>query len=297
MNTAKDVDALIEQLKDSPTSESAWQIACACVGWSYVYSAWGALCTPSERQKRYRLTKVENIKKKCKNFDGDKTCSGCQWYPDGERTRCFDCRGFTDYVLKSVGIIDLYGDTCVVQWNHKGNWDAQGTIDSCPDDVLVCLFVYSEKKGKFTHTGLGYKGSTCECSSGVQYALKRAKKWTHWAVPKGLGGNIPERKPTLRRGDKGAYVTLLQTELVQRGYDVGKSGIDGDFGRATEAAVKAFQKDAGLVVDGVCGQKTWDALESEAPILYTVTIPGLTRIKAENLVAEYSGATMREEGR
>lgn len=295
MNTAKDVDALIEQLKDSPTSESAWQIACACVGWSYVYSAWGALCTPSERRKRYGMTGVENIKKKCQNFDGTGTCSGCQWYPGGERTRCYDCRGFTDWVLRSAGIIDLYGDTCGVQWNHKENWDAQGSIDTIPDDVLVCLYVC--KDGKFTHTGLGYKGSTCECSSGVQYALKRAKKWTHWAVPRGLGGNIPDRKPTLRRGDKGAYVTLLQTELVQRGYDVGTSGIDGDFGRATEAAVKAFQKDAGLVVDGVCGQKTWDALESEAPILYTVTIPGLTRIKAENLVAEYSGATMREEGR
>ena len=40
------------------------------------------------------------------------------------------------------------------------------------------------------------------------------------------------------------------------GYSVGPCGIDGDFGRATLAAVKAFQSDHGLVVDGIVGSKT-----------------------------------------
>ena len=307
MNNYKQVDEIIEQVKNSgmSPSEMAWRVATACVGWSYVYSSWGALCTPSERQKRYRMTGNENIKKKCKNFDGDKGCTGCQWYPDKERTRCYDCRGFTDWVLKSVGIIDLTGDVCGTQWSNKANWDDKGTIDTCPDNILVCLFVYSSEKGKFTHTGLGYKGATCECSSGVQYSAKRSKMWTHWAVPKNIGyvpGSNPEpelpdgnTKPTLRRGDKGPYVTLLQTELVQRGYDIGKSGIDGDYGRATEAAVKAVQKAYGLTQDGVCGPKTWAALDGEPPVLYTVTITGLTKVQAENLISQYPGGTMTEE--
>jgi len=41
-------------------------------------------------------------------------------------------------------------------------------------------------------------------------------------------------------------------------YDVGP--VDGVFGPKTEAAVKAFQTDQGLVVDGIVGRNTWKAL-------------------------------------
>ena len=81
MNNIDDVSKLIEQLKAGgvPLSEAAWQTALACVGWSYVYSAWGAECTPSERRKRFGMCPSHTtIKTKCKAFDGG-TCSGCQW--------------------------------------------------------------------------------------------------------------------------------------------------------------------------------------------------------------------------
>ena len=48
--------------------------------------------------------------------------------------------------------------------------------------------------------------------------------------------------------------------LEQAGYSVGTYGIDGDFGKDTLAAVKAFQQDRGLKVDGIVGPKTWAAL-------------------------------------
>lgn len=55
-------------------------------------------------------------------------------------------------------------------------------------------------------------------------------------------------------------VERLQKELVARGYD--PNGVDGKFGGGCEAAVKAFQKDNGLEVDGSCGPATKEALSN-----------------------------------
>jgi len=297
MNTAEQVAALIEELKKSkaPLSEAAWQTALACVGWPYVFGAWGEECTPNGRQRRYRDSHP-TIKTACQVMMGRKaSCDGCKWFPGGKRVRMFDCRGFTDWVLKQFGI-DLQGEGATSQWNTGANWEAKGEIRDIPDDILVCLFV--KNGSKMEHTGFGYKGQTCECSSGVQYFEKRKAKWTHWAVPRGIGGDVPEYKPTLRKGDTGEYVTRMQEDLIRLGYDCGKTGADGKFGNATEAALKRFQQNNGLAADGVCGRLTWNALE-ETPVdntLYTVTVPHLTKTQAESLTKQYTGSTMTQEG-
>jgi peptidoglycan hydrolase-like protein with peptidoglycan-binding domain len=90
-------------------------------------------------------------------------------------------------------------------------------------------------------------------------------------------------------------VTLLQTKLIQRGFDCGRYGADGIFGAATESAVKAFQTSAGVDPDGVVGEKTWDALEEDLP-LYTVTVLHLSKTVANEIVSKYGG-TMTLEGR
>ncbi|WP_026413830.1 peptidoglycan-binding domain-containing protein [Actinomadura oligospora] len=64
---------------------------------------------------------------------------------------------------------------------------------------------------------------------------------------------------TVRRGDEGDFVRAAQTELVKQGY-LKAGGVDGDFGPKTEAAVRRFQEDVGLNVDGVVGPKTWRQL-------------------------------------
>jgi N-acetyl-anhydromuramyl-L-alanine amidase AmpD len=63
---------------------------------------------------------------------------------------------------------------------------------------------------------------------------------------------------TYERGDKGQKVKALQAQLKHLGWYSGN--VDGKFGPATEKAVQAFQKAAGLRIDGRVGSKTWTAL-------------------------------------
>ncbi|MBB5124220.1 serine/threonine-protein kinase [Streptomyces griseoloalbus] len=61
-------------------------------------------------------------------------------------------------------------------------------------------------------------------------------------------------------GDSGKRVVQVQCMLTERGYGVGRSGVDGQFGKDTMSAVRRFQSDQGLDVDGDVGAKTWAAL-------------------------------------
>ncbi len=63
--------------------------------------------------------------------------------------------------------------------------------------------------------------------------------------------------PTLRKGDDGDDVKALQRLLNTKGLTI---KVDGDFGKATETAIKKFQAARGLVPDGVAGPQTWYAL-------------------------------------
>lgn len=68
--------------------------------------------------------------------------------------------------------------------------------------------------------------------------------------------------PTIKSGSSGSYVKLLQESLIALGYNVGSSGAVGEFGNATLEAVKQFQKNNKLTVDGVVGSQTWTALKT-----------------------------------
>jgi len=63
---------------------------------------------------------------------------------------------------------------------------------------------------------------------------------------------------TYQMGSSGSAVRQIQTKLRDLG--LYSAGIDGIYGKATTAAVKAFQKQNGLTVDGKAGPKTLTAL-------------------------------------
>jgi peptidoglycan hydrolase-like protein with peptidoglycan-binding domain len=65
---------------------------------------------------------------------------------------------------------------------------------------------------------------------------------------------------TLKPGDTGAQVTLLQQALAALGHSPGKA--DGSYGPSTKQAVMAFQTAQGLTADGIVGSKTLAALTS-----------------------------------
>ncbi len=63
--------------------------------------------------------------------------------------------------------------------------------------------------------------------------------------------------PLVREGDQQHPVQTLQYLLRARGHTL---TVDGTFGPATEAAVRAFQQQRGLAVNGIVGPHTWSAL-------------------------------------
>lgn len=65
-------------------------------------------------------------------------------------------------------------------------------------------------------------------------------------------------EPLLKRGSRGSYTRYLQQLLESKMIPV--SGIDGIFGSKTEKAVRRFQQNNGLTVDGIVGTNTWSSL-------------------------------------
>ena len=99
--------------------------------------------------------------------------------------------------------------------------------------------------------------------------MVKERIWKHWAkLPFIDYGDTTAAQPAetvtytlgsrlLKNGSVGVDVKTLQELLNQLGAAL---AVDGDFGSKTEAAVKAFQKKAGLKQDGKYGDQTHAAL-------------------------------------
>lgn len=310
MNSASMVENFIVNWKAEghTCAELAVLIAEACIGWPYVWGSLGELCTVSEREKYMNRGSIgegdrELIRKRCQVLNGSKSsCDGCKYFPGGARTRIFDCRGFTRKVIEWAGAGTIQGAGATSQYNDNSNWVEKGKISDMPLNAVCCVFK-QVSGGVMDHTGLHIGGGNIiHCSGEVMRGKTTDRGWTHYAIPKNMQDVPGTDLPTLRRGSRGEYVTLAQTKLYQAGYDLGASGIDGIFGKATENAVKDFQRDHRdadgnpLTADGVIGKKTWYALDGAEPAnKYTVTVYGLTESQAEALIKQYPGSKKTEE--
>ncbi|MBQ6175020.1 MAG: peptidoglycan-binding protein [Clostridia bacterium] len=90
----------------------------------------------------------------------------------------------------------------------------------------------------------------------------------------------PKTKDYMQIGSSGKNVTRLQERLISLGYLAGKT--NGSYGGPTEYAVRAFQKRAGLYVDGKAGESTLTRL-------YASNAPGTSHLAATIGEAFYEG--------
>lgn len=226
------------------------------IGDPYVFGAWGEACTPANRRKRIRADQPNTVNR-CQVLKGSRsTCDGCKY----KGRACYDCRGFTYAMLKeAIGIV-ISGQGATTQYNNSANWEKRGTTSSGMPNCVCCIF--KQVNGKtMSHTGLHAGDSkTIHCSGEVKEGIVD-KTWTHWAIPKGMYTQEELNRmelitvtSILKRGSKGDNVIALQNNLNQLGYSCGEA--DGKFGTVTESAVRKFQADHHLTVDGIAGSAT-----------------------------------------
>lgn len=248
-------------------AEQAKAWAQARVGCPYIYGATGKPCTPSYRQDRMdQYPKyADKIKKTCPRLSGKAaSCASCRWCdPETKKGKAaYDCAQLVRWCMNDVGIKIVSGANS--QWKET-EWSQAGEIGTMPRGKL-CL-VYRYDTDHMGHTGIYLGDGTIVHAKGHDYGVVRellgVPTFTHWGIPAGLYGALPPAESyILRQGDQGEAVRELQRRLSVKGFTLNADGI---FGAKTAAAVKAFQKAAGLTQDGIAGPNTWAALGGAAP--------------------------------
>jgi len=272
--------------------------------WGYIWGTAGETWTAAKQAELEKTTDAD--RKNSREY-------GSKWI--GHKVA--DCSGLFSWAFKQLGGYMYHGSNTM--WNKyctaKGEMRNGKRTDGLPLLPGTAVFTYSTKTGKRGHVGLfignGWVIEAAGAKQGVIKSKVTNSKWVEWGELKGLDYSgaepapapdpEPISRPTIRKGNRNRYVTEMQTMLQKLGYDLGICGADGDFGTATEKALKEFQRDNGLQQDGVCGPKSWSALEkaigkiSEKPAeeRWTVTIPNLTKEQAEELCRTWKGATSK----
>ena len=219
--------------------------------WGYIWGAYGQLWT-SEKQASATDEKARLY--------------GEKWI--GHHVA--DCSGLGYWAFSELGGFIVHGSNTI--WNeyttdHCELKDGKRTDGKAmyPGDPV---FLKKIENGKVNRHHIGYYvgGNTVIEAKGTQWGvvtspLSRWHETAHWYNVLYDNGAYFGKLLTLKRGMRGEQVRLLQETLNElpagAALDLKEDGI---FGKDTEAAVKSFQADKGLTVDGVVGRKTWSAL-------------------------------------
>lgn len=167
-------------------------------------------------------------------------------------------------LLKNIGAWDERDDRVPVPGDIMFyNWEAPATGDDASDADHVGI-VEKVSGGVITVIEGNYSNSVKRREIPVNhryirgYGVPKYDKET--TKPTTTKGDFTLEMRNLEKGCKGEDVRSLQILLIGKGYSCGDAGADGDFGSATDAAVRKYQKENGIGVDGVAGPKTMSSL-------------------------------------
>ena len=212
--------------------------------WGYIWGGTGQTWTQAKQDAATRSMTVKY---------------GSRWI--GRRVA--DCSGLFSWAFKELGGYMYHGSNTM--WNKyctsKGTLQSGITIRPGTAVFLV------NNAGSRHHVGLFIGNDTVIEAKGTAYGVVTSKlsHWDEWGELIGVDYTNEGSETvvaTLRKGDKGEEVRVLQNKLLALGYSLPKYGADGSYGAETTTAVIAFQTDKGLLVDGICGPITQAALES-----------------------------------
>lgn len=296
--------------------------------WGYIWGTAGVMWTQAKQNQKvkYMVDKYGSNWQKNSDAKNDNYYMAALYGSKWIGHTVADCSGLFKWAFNQLGGSIAHGSNSI----YDRYCSMKGKItDDIRKTMLPGTAVFVDKNGDKSHIGL-YVGNgkvieEASTQAGACTSNLTAGKWTYFGRLKGVSyssQNAPEQPsspsedksstqslPTLKRGSKGEYVSLLQTMLANKGYSLGSCGVDGDFGTATEKAVKAFQKThdgpdgRALAIDGVVGPATWWALQNavdgkkpvEQETLYTVTIKHLTKDQADALKAQFADAVIVSE--
>lgn len=195
--------------------------------------------------------------------------------------RVWDCNGLAEGLYKDFAGVSI--DT-QARYNYRNWCDPRGKGLIPPQyRVAGAAVFWGDSASDIHHVAFLYKPVNADDprgdwyiieARGVMYGVVKSKllsrKPDYWGwMTRYFDYGDAAAAPTERRlGDRllkngmsGEDVKELQTDLIRLGYDLGRYGADGDFGDATEEAVRQFQRDKRLTVDGEVGEATCAALE------------------------------------
>ena len=198
-----------------------------------------------------------------------------------------DCSGAFVFAFKKEGEKIYHGsDTIFKKYcSAKGKLNKGVRADGEPIKPGTAVFLL--KDGKRHHIGLYVGNNLCIEAKGTIYGVVTSalSHWDEWGELKDVdyldafdGFDVVDMKSdsegvtaviapvydtrrTLRRGCRGNDVKWLQETLNKWNQNIELLAVDGIFGRKTQAAVRLFQSDKEIRVDGIVGPQTYAKLD------------------------------------
>lgn len=200
------------------------------------------------------------------------------------------CNMFLTWVFNQADAMDgeVYPNTspqgsacpyCLDWFEEKG---CRTGADDMPQPGDLVFYRWNENTSYIDHIGLVEKVEGTNADNAVMTVIEgnksnqvarrvvsyRAKEVIATVRPKYKAGEVENDTSSISApfemsvGSKGEAVEILQTILAMKGYDLGPDGIDGIYGNATTSAVKEFQENSRIKVDGIVGTETWKAVSA-----------------------------------